>query len=186
MVLNVLFSKEWRHAESEVDRSRLVAEVMENLRFEDSSSKWVSPGEDAWFCFSDHRFESVTVQNNPNTYLRVAVNRPTGYGALMWFATDRRTGRSEIFDYTWLSDNPEPPDFDPRVVADPGYPLFHHPRSTIPLDSVRLVLEEFCRTSSGERPQCIQWVQGELNGQRLGEEPVVDFVDTSDVTDPWA
>jgi hypothetical protein len=95
-------------------------------------------------------------------------------------------GRSEVFDHTWISHNPDPPNFDPQVVADPGYPLFHHPRSTLPLDCVRLALEEFCRASSGERPQCIQWVQGELNGQRLGEETAVDFVDTSDVTDPWA
>jgi hypothetical protein len=29
------------------------------------------------------------------------------------------------------------------------------------------VLEEFCRTGTGERPSVIGWVRGDTNGQRL-------------------
>jgi hypothetical protein len=52
-------------------------------------------------------------------------------------------------------------------VSDPGYPLFYHPRSVLVEDRVREVLEEFCRTGTGERPSVIGWVRGDTNGQRL-------------------
>jgi hypothetical protein len=32
--------------------------------------------------------------------------------------------RKQVIGYVWVSDNPTPPDFDPRVVSDPGVPYF--------------------------------------------------------------
>lgn len=79
----------------------------------------------------------------------------------------------EIDDYVWVSDNPAPPDFDPRVVSDPCVPYFYHPRSTLPAAQIRAAVEEFCRTGTGERPERVHWVRGEANGNRLDEEPNV-------------
>jgi len=186
VVLNVLFRKQWHHGETEEEGSRLVRQVLEGLRSEGTSIAGFDPGDDAWFCFADRRFEAVGVVQDPDTYLRVAANRSTGYGALMWLASERIRGESEINNFVWLSDNPQPPEFDPRVVADPGYPLFHHPRSTLPLDRVRAAMEEFCRSGTGGRPAGIHWVQGELNGQRLDQERIVDRVDSPADMDPWA
>jgi hypothetical protein len=75
----------------------------------------------------------------------------------------------EYFNYTWISDNPNPPVFDPRVVSDTGVPRFHDPRSTLPVEEVRAAVEEFCR-SGGERPKCVHWVRGEMNGIRLDDD----------------
>ena len=67
----------------------------------------------------------------------------------------------------WVSDNPAPPDFDPRVLSDPGCPLWYDPRSTLPVARVRAALRELCRMGTGDRPECVQWVHGEINGERL-------------------
>ncbi|MGW2935724.1 Imm1 family immunity protein [Streptomyces sp. NPDC001156] len=42
-----------------------------------------------------------------------------------------------------------------------------YPRSTLPVTQVHAALEEFCRTGAGDRPECIYWVRGEINGERL-------------------
>ncbi|MET7749740.1 Imm1 family immunity protein [Micromonospora sp. NPDC005367] len=39
-------------------------------------------------------------------------------------------------------------------------------RSVLPLAQVRAAVEEFCRTGTGDRPECIRWVRGEINGER--------------------
>nr|WP_121175647.1 Imm1 family immunity protein [Streptomyces sp. 1114.5] len=58
---------------------------------------------------------------------------------------------------------------DPRAVSDPGEPRFHDPRSCLPVPEVRAALEEFCRMGTGNRPECIRWVCGYMNGYRLYE-----------------
>jgi hypothetical protein len=67
----------------------------------------------------------------------------------------------------WVSDNPNPPTVDPQVLSDPGAPICFDVRSTLPIPVVRLALQEFCRQGSGDRPECIDWVLGEINGERL-------------------
>ncbi|MFE2568150.1 Imm1 family immunity protein [Streptomyces mirabilis] len=86
-------------------------------------------------------------------------------------------GWGEVYESVWISDNPQPPCFDPRVVSDPGYPLFHDPASALPLERVRAALEEFCRAGTGERPECISWAPGDANGQRLDRAPMVEQVE---------
>ncbi|MEU9079159.1 Imm1 family immunity protein [Kitasatospora sp. NPDC048538] len=56
-----------------------------------------------------------------------------------------------------------------RVVFDPGDPRFHNPRSCLPVLEVRAALEEFCRMGTGNRPECIHWVRGYMNGYCLSE-----------------
>lgn len=157
MILNVLFSKEWHHGESPNDAQRLISTITSN-----AGRGWES-GEalmidEAWICFSEEKFERTDIQYSPNSYLKVNVNGQSGYGALAWYATSGGD--------VWISDNPWPPSFDPRVTSDPHYPRFYDRRSTIPLEQVQAALEEFCFSRSGTMPACVQWIVGSLNGQR--------------------
>ncbi|MFE7927531.1 Imm1 family immunity protein [Streptomyces sp. NPDC057456] len=166
MILNVDIHGKREYAETEKDVSVLITEVIENLSFEQVDSPWVDPGEDAWFMWADRR---LTERERPDNHLRVAVNSSTGYGALVWFFNGERAERvnNSISNNIWVSNNPTPPSFDPRVVSDPGYPLFHDPLSTIPVSEVRRALQEFCDAKTGDRPACIEWAKGEMNGTRL-------------------
>ncbi|GHJ47277.1 hypothetical protein Cs7R123_46190 [Catellatospora sp. TT07R-123] len=194
MILNVFFRDggasrgKWHHGETRHEMLDLVSRVMANLAFEDSASPWVSPGEDAWFCFAETRYENEgdEIARRPTSFLRVSVNRSTQFGALIWFAEGEPLRDSDGYGDIWVSENPVPPSFDPRVVADPGFPTFHSPRSTIQVSEVENALLEFCRAGTGRRPQSIQWAEGDLAGRRADEtrSDVVDgicFVD-----DPWA
>jgi immunity protein Imm1 of predicted polymorphic toxin system len=107
------------------------------------SVSFPTPGEDARFSFSDRRHSG---DDWPDNYLVVSVNRSTGYGALIWYVTKDFPQQDGVYGQIWISDNPRPPDFDPRVVSDPGEPAYHDPRSAIPVADVRAALEEFCRT----------------------------------------
>lgn len=80
-----------------------------------------------------------------------------------------------------MSDNPEPPGFDPQVVSDPGYPLFHDPASTLPIAQVRQAVEEYSRIGTGDRPECINWVSGGASGQRDDREPMIDTVEEPEI-----
>ncbi|MFI8235580.1 Imm1 family immunity protein [Streptomyces sp. NPDC085900] len=166
MILNAIVHGERVYAETPKEVADLIEEVMHNLSFEKADGPWVDPGEDAWFMWADKRLGE---SEWPDNHLQVAVNTSTGYGGLIWFVTGAAAERmdDEISNSIWISNNPTPPEFDPRVVADPGFPLFHDRRSTIPVSLVRLALEEFCRAGTGDRPNCLGWVRGEMNGTRL-------------------
>lgn len=166
MILNAVIHGRYHYAESLPGVAELIVEVMENLRSESRDSQWVIPGEVATFMFAEGRHSGGVRDWWPDNTLQVSVNSTTGYGGLVWFATQERASRDEVAEYIWVSDNPSPPDFDPRVVADPGVPQFFDPKSTLPVVHVRAALEEFCRVGTGDRPECIKWVHGEMNGRR--------------------
>jgi hypothetical protein len=170
VILNAVIHGKYWYAESWPEKEVLIDEVMENLKPEEPGP-WISAGEDACFMFAEGRHNSNTFDWWPDNYLRVAVNCRSGYGGLIWYVTgDRARGAGDdMHQYVWVSNNPNPPDFDPRVVADPGYPKFHDPRSTLPVEQIRAALIEFCRKGTGGRPECVQWVTGEMNGDRHDE-----------------
>ncbi len=168
MILNAVIHGRYYHAESRSEKAEIVAEVMENLRSERRDQARISPGEVASLMFADGRHSESVRDWWPDNTLQVAVNSETGYGGLVWFATQERVTKDGISEHIWVSDNSSPPDFDPRVVSDPGVPYFFDPISALPLDRVRAALEEFCRLGTGDRPECIEWVHGEMNGQRHG------------------
>jgi hypothetical protein len=171
LILHVEFHRLLRYAETNEEMSALVADVMANLKSEGhimvNGRPYPSNGGVAYFSFADHR---LSYDGAPDTYpdnsLAVSVNRSTGHGAFVWFATPRFK-RGGIYDSAWVSDNPEPPDFDPRVVADPSDSVFHEPANTLPLPRIRETLEEFCRVGTGDRPESIQWAQSSLIGKRM-------------------
>ncbi|MER7280164.1 Imm1 family immunity protein [Dactylosporangium sp. NPDC000244] len=173
MILQVGVHNTVRYVETWQEIADLIEEVMTNLSVEDPTSPWIAPGENAIFSFVNARRVNPQAPPWPDNYLFVGVNAKTGYGGLSWyFSPDRGVpADDEIGSWVWVSNNPEPPDFDPRVVSEPHYPMFYNPESTIPVAHVRAALEEFCRTGTGDRPSCISWVKGEVDGRRFDLEP---------------
>ncbi|MFI6495504.1 Imm1 family immunity protein [Streptomyces sp. NPDC050564] len=169
MILNVVFRGDYLYAEGESEMSALIGNIMDDLRWERTDLDWISAGDDAIFSLADGRHTNDTFDWWPDNYLHVAANASTGYGGLIWYVSAERAESAEddISEDTWVSDNPNPPHFDPRVVADPGFPRFHDPRSTIPIPLVRKALEEFCRVGTGDRPKCVQWARSDTHGVRL-------------------
>lgn len=169
LILNVIIHGKYEYAESWPEMVALIEEVEHNLRSERAESQWVSPGEVATFMFAEGRHSASARGWWPDNALQVSVNSTTGYGGLIWYASQGRNVEGEISEFIWVSDNPSPPDFDPRVVADPGIPTLFNPRSAVPIASVLAALEEFCRLGTGDRPGCIHWVHGELNGEHYDQ-----------------
>jgi hypothetical protein len=176
MILNAFFGRRWHHAEASDEVPMLIAELMATLKHEDTSNWWLSPGDEAWLCFLNRRLEGMNFLGESGRFLRVSLNTPTGYGAMIW--VDRENGN------VWVSDSPSPPAYDPRVVADPHYPLFHDPDSALPLEQFKTALEEFCYAGTGERPASVRWVRGDMSGRRADREYPED-PGTGDIADPW-
>ncbi|WP_285489351.1 Imm1 family immunity protein [Amycolatopsis taiwanensis] len=158
----------YHYATTWAEMEWLINEVVEHSVPEWTGGPGISPGEIANFSFAEGRHSIGTYDWWPDNYLRVAVNPETGYGALIWYVTgDRNNVPEDLANYCWVSDNPNPPGFDPRVVADPGQPRFHDIYSVLPVAEVRAALEEFCRTGTGDRPETVRWVHGDMDGRRL-------------------
>ncbi|GLZ78405.1 hypothetical protein Afil01_32120 [Actinorhabdospora filicis] len=181
MILNALTRHGWHYAETLEAQLQLASQLLETLPPESSTGRFRDPGGDAVFSFSDRIHDDVT--ELPTNFLRVGLNSKTGYGALIWFVSERDPRKGGIYEQTWISDNPSPPARDPRVVSDPGGPRFHHLRSTLPRARVQAAIDEFCRTGTGDRPACVDWVIGHPSGRRQ-DEPHIDYPPAVD--DPWA
>ncbi|MFF7458669.1 Imm1 family immunity protein [Kitasatospora sp. NPDC008115] len=162
MVLTVLINSEEHHATDEAGAERIISKVMESLDY----------GGIAWLSIDKQiREEGVYADNT----LKVVINRSTGYGGLVWHVGTAYPEQGGIYSHTWISDNPEPPTTDPMLLSDPWHPVSMEPASALPLTKVREVLGEFCRAGTGDRPACISWVKGKMNGEReelgAGVEP---------------
>ncbi|MFF4189316.1 Imm1 family immunity protein [Streptomyces sp. NPDC001691] len=109
----------------------------------------------------------------PDNSLLVTINFKNGYGGLAWMVNAGRAEQinkktnSDMADWPWVSDSQSPPDFDPEILIDPEGPSYHDIRNALPGSQVRAAIEEFCRTGTGERPTCIQWVKGQETGERI-------------------
>lgn len=160
MILNAHFGNRWHNAETAEEVAGLISELIPTLEYYHPVGAFTHPGDDALLCFADERFtHSVRETYGRKGHLVVAVNKETGYGALMWYWSAK--------DPVWVTDNPQPPDFDPRVVSDSGYPLFHSPSSTLPVKQFQEALEEFCYSGTGDRPASVDWVRGDPCGRRM-------------------
>lgn len=166
LILNVRIGGAYHHAETWPEMSSVIDLV---LREQHVSIPGVGIGDPVSFSFAEYRRTAETRGLWPDNYLRIGVNSTTGYGGLVWYVSPKRAEASgeEKDQYCWVSDNPNPPNFDPQVLSDPGSPLCYDRRSTMPISCVREALEEFCRMATGDRPEFISWVRGEINGERI-------------------
>ncbi|MBD0676161.1 Imm1 family immunity protein [Streptomyces sp. CBMA156] len=178
MLLNVHIDGKWRYGETPEEKTQAVSEAFEILAEKGSGGPDWRPGEIALFSFSETPYDDHTL---PNNCLMVSINASSGYGGLIWFSTDDHPQRGGAWGKTWVSDNPEPPDFDPQVVSDPGYPLFHDPASTLPIAQVRQAVEEFNRIATGGRPECLSWIGGAISGQRDDRAPIIETVGDDEI-----
>ncbi|MER7757358.1 Imm1 family immunity protein [Kitasatospora sp. NPDC097643] len=166
MILNVRAGSTYHYAETWPDMAELISKF---IREQQVSIPGIGAGDNIVFMFADGRHTAQTSDWWPDNALHVGVNSSTGFGGLVWYVSPKRAevAGDEKSQWCWVSDNPSPPGFDPMVLSDPGSPMCFDPRSTLPVDLIRAALEEFCRKGSGDRPECIQWVHGEINGERL-------------------
>lgn len=180
-----------RFAESPAEMTALVKEVMDELEAGEGDAQ-AAPIAQLSFA-SDRQRLAENPGWRPDNILQVSFNPESGYGALIWSGAPDRPGspRDEMYDYVWMSDNPHPPEFDPKVLADPGLPSYFDPRSTLKPSQIRTVLDEFCRAGTGDRPGGVDWVHGDYDGSRReGQEdrrPNAGPSDSDDgFDDPWA
>ena len=160
VILLALLHRQRHVADDRPQQEALIREVLEHLRSEGvvtvGGLDYETAGEVAVFAFADRRPAGDDAW--PDATLTIAVNTTTGYGGLVWSGTVLDADTDTPIHQRWLSSNPQPPGFDPRVVMDPHIPMFHDPDTTLPAARIREALEEYCRTGTGERPQCIDWV----------------------------
>ncbi|MER6853987.1 Imm1 family immunity protein [Streptomyces flaveolus] len=106
------------------------------------------------------KYPEETDDRWPSNYLYVSINTRNGYGALKWWTSNVPEGAPEddVSRFVWTSGNPNPPSVDPELIADPGTPSYYPCEAAIPVGQVREALEEFCRTRTGARPECVSWL----------------------------
>ncbi|MFD5570275.1 Imm1 family immunity protein [Streptomyces cadmiisoli] len=170
MILNVRCAGQLWFAESSREIAVVTGEVLGSLQ---SWIKWGdvwAPGSIAWFSWSNRRHMDST--DMPNNNLVVSLNRGTGYGGLIWFVSSGYSGPEPqgIRDSVWISDNPNPPDFDTEVLSNPGEPYSFDSCSTLPIGKTEAAVNEFCCVRTGARPECVEWAAGELSGRRADSE----------------
>lgn len=176
MILNAFYDGLWHHLDSSNEVESVVSYLSGDGALEADAEMVGDADLVAWLGFSHHRLGDSEV---PDPFLRVGMNKETGFGGLVWGVTDAFPESLGV----WVSSNPSPPSFDPRVVSDPGTPTFYEPKSTISLQLMRSVLEEFCYLGTGARPLSIAWVPGHTNGRRLDNRQPVEMLEQ---VDPWS
>ena len=72
--------------------------------------------------FADGRHSEPVRDWRPDNALQIAVNSETGYGGLVWFATQERVTKDDVSEHIWVSNSPSPPNFDPLRIR-PGSPV---------------------------------------------------------------
>ncbi|GGR02110.1 Imm1 family immunity protein [Kitasatospora griseola] len=147
----------------------LISEAFRSITPKEISAGVYSVGTQAWLTVSEPGAES------PTAYLRVTADERSGYGALSWWSNVHTGG---MYDFFWLSDNPDPSYAGPELIADPCSGEGYEPASALPLEQVRAAIEEYCASDTGERPTCIDWVTGEYNGARHNGTRFNEWADT--------
>lgn len=104
----------------------------------------------------------------PDHILRTGLNAQTGYGALVWMPLGDRVDVGHASNSgIWVSDAGERIATAAKVPTGYQENAYHPVENLVPLRQVRFVLENFCRSSSGDRPSGISWARGGMDGQRL-------------------
>ncbi|MEU3401781.1 Imm1 family immunity protein [Streptomyces filamentosus] len=165
MILEFRISGEVHHISEGIDIVKAIERTLQELEAEREVPVGFFPGTTASFHVFNIPAGSEVPRSAENS-LVVGINRDTGYGGMTWAGEEIPEDPDQIW---WILSNENPPQRDPRVIADQGYPLWYDKRNVLPLDAVKKALEEFC-FGNGKRPQSVQWEPGTVNGQRLDAE----------------
>ncbi|WP_328672472.1 Imm1 family immunity protein [Streptomyces sp. NBC_00328] len=187
MILNIFISGQTYYSVEWPTALRIINEIFGTVNANNDLAANVAHEEvTASFTLSSYRLNGIEALRRFDSYLHVAVNNQTGYGALKWLLPPGSTVSIDaaIAEHVWISNNSTPPDVDPHVVSEPDLSRYYDPQSTLPIAVVRAATEEFCRAGNGMRPSCIDWTPGDFSGRRLDvyyqKDSVVDCCD-----DPW-
>ncbi|GGV87569.1 hypothetical protein GCM10010294_69600 [Streptomyces griseoloalbus] len=115
------------------------------------SERKVPVGFDPGTTASFHVFDLPAGAAVPNS-LTVGINRTTGYGGMIWWGEQIPEHPEQFY---WVTRSGQPPDVDPRVTADPCFPLWYDKRNVVPMQKVKDALEEFC-FNLGRRPAAVE------------------------------
>ncbi|MDP5309331.1 Imm1 family immunity protein (plasmid) [Streptomyces sp. NBC_01220] len=162
MIVEVWIGGKMNHASDQHEVQGSIERALSELE----SEREVPVGFYAGTIASFHVFDVPAGEEVPefaDNSLTVGVNRATGYGGMCWWGERVPENPDQAH---WVSRNETPPSFDPRVTADPGYPLWYDKRNVIPISEVASAIEEFC-FNRGKRPTNVKWEPGTVNGQRL-------------------
>lgn len=168
MILHLSFDGDEKYPSDWEETDRLISEALHFISPKETRNGEHVVGGQASFCYTE------ASGRHPSTYLFVAANELSGYGALTWCTNGRPPRQGGIYDYAWISDNPNPPESDSRLVSETYHPRFYDRASAIPLTQVRAAIEEYCRSGTGERPECVNWTTGEIDGRRHDRPPFED------------
>ncbi|GHF06133.1 hypothetical protein E5082_13770 [Streptomyces griseoluteus] len=111
----------------------------------------------------------------PDNVLSIGIDHSTEYGGILWYCdgglVDRvtKSAGADVATNAWVSLNENPPETDPRILADPSCPSFFDRVSALPLITVRSTIEEYFCEGNGFRPKLIQWAKGHFTGELYTE-----------------
>ncbi|XVV39212.1 Imm1 family immunity protein [Streptomyces sp. CA-100214] len=164
MIVEFWINGEVGHAAKRRDVNTAITRALVELESERKVPVGFDPGTTASF----HVFDIPADADIPKTAdnsLTVGVNRSTGYGGLVWWGEQYLEDTGHL---SFVTKSENPPDFDPRVTADPCHPLWYDKQNVVPIQMVQEALEEFC-FNGGNRPTAVEWEPSTVNGQRLNE-----------------
>ncbi|MFG2091261.1 MULTISPECIES: Imm1 family immunity protein [unclassified Spirillospora] len=184
LVLHAFFRGQVLYSLTGTRLDRLIGDILGTASRSDFLSGVESDIFATFVLAAPHR-NPAKVDREFDSYLQVMVNRHKTHGALKWLLPVGSVVSVEEYlaNNIWLSDNPEPPSADPLIVADMDNGRTLDPRCALPISTVRIVVEEFCRLRTGKRPESISWVPGEFSGRRLDGEQAITGPRYCE--DPW-
>ncbi|MFJ3213988.1 Imm1 family immunity protein [Streptomyces flaveolus] len=164
MIVELWIDGEMQRISSSNEVDIAITRVMNELESERKVPVGFDPGSTATF----HVFDAPAgeLPDRAENSLTVGLNRATGYGGMIWWGEEIPDNPEQFY---WVSKSADPPSYDPRVTADPGYPLWYQRRSVVPAEKVRAAIEEFCYRN-GKRPTVVEWEPCNPSGQPLQPE----------------
>ncbi|MGW7090682.1 Imm1 family immunity protein [Streptomyces sp. NPDC054874] len=162
MIVEYWIDAEMHRASSRRDVEAGVSRALNELYSGGEPSIGIDSGSIAMFHVFDVSDESEIPDRAANG-LTLGINQRTGFGGMIWYGEEIPENPSQ---FHWVSKSENPPDIDPRVIADPWEPLWYAKESCLPVGEIERSLREFC-FEAGKRPTAVEWEPSSANGRRL-------------------
>ncbi len=108
MILGFRADEDWRFTDPKNGIADVVERIFEALTAREEAG---SRSQIAELTFARWPWEGETVDTD--NHLFVSVNKETGFGALTWYVMQGWPKEGDIYEQIWVTDNPQPPNFDP-------------------------------------------------------------------------